>query len=88
MATVSIQKLAKYYKDIQAIENISLDIQDKEFLTVLGPSGCGKTTLLRLIAGLEVPSNGDISRRSTYPREGHSNGFSAIFIVQPHDGVR
>ena len=60
MATVSIQKLAKYYKDIQAIENISLDIQDKEFLTVLGPSGCGKTTLLRLIAGLEVPSNGDI----------------------------
>ena len=60
MATVSIQKLAKYYKDIQAIENISLDIQDKEFLTVLGPSGCGKTTLLRLIAGLEVPSDGDI----------------------------
>jgi multiple sugar transport system ATP-binding protein len=60
MATVSIQKLAKHYKDIRAIENISLDIRDKEFLTVLGPSGCGKTTLLRLIAGLEVPSNGDI----------------------------
>ena len=60
MATVSIQKLAKHYKDIRAIENISLDIRDKEFLTVLGPSGCGKTTLLRLIAGLESLSEGRI----------------------------
>ena len=60
MSTVSIQNLAKHYKDIRAIEDISLDIRDKEFLTVLGPSGCGKTTLLRLIAGLEEPSSGDI----------------------------
>lgn len=60
MATVSIKNLVKKYGDIQALEEISIDVKDKEFLTILGPSGCGKTTLLRLIAGLEVPSSGDI----------------------------
>ncbi|MEE9586316.1 MAG: ABC transporter ATP-binding protein [Nitrososphaerales archaeon] len=60
MATVSLQSLTKYYGDIRAVEGVSLDVQEKEFLTVLGPSGCGKTTLLRLVAGLEVPTKGDI----------------------------
>ncbi|MFQ6135167.1 MAG: ABC transporter ATP-binding protein, partial [Nitrososphaerales archaeon] len=46
--------------DIRAVEGVSLDVQEKEFLTVLGPSGCGKTTMLRLIAGLEVPTKGDV----------------------------
>ena len=53
MATISIQDITKYYGDIQAVEGVSLEVREKEFLTVLGPSGCGKTTLLRLIAGLE-----------------------------------
>jgi multiple sugar transport system ATP-binding protein len=60
MATVSVKDLAKDYDGVQAIDAISLDVLEKEFLTVLGPSGCGKTTLLRLIAGLEVPTGGDI----------------------------
>src|SRR3990170_7317469 len=60
MATVSIKDISKQYGDIQAIEGITFDVQNKEFLTILGPSGCGKTTLLRLIAGLETPTLGDI----------------------------
>ncbi len=45
---------------VQALDNVSLDIRENEFFTLLGPSGCGKTTLLRLIAGFEQPSAGDI----------------------------
>ncbi|MDP7657815.1 MAG: ABC transporter ATP-binding protein [Nitrososphaerales archaeon] len=60
MATVSIQNITKYYGDIRAVDGVNLDVKDKEFLTILGPSGCGKTTLLRLLAGLEAPTKGDI----------------------------
>ncbi len=60
MTTVSLKNISKYYGDIRAVEGVSLDVREKEFLTVLGPSGCGKTTLLRLVAGLETPSSGDI----------------------------
>ena len=60
MATVSIQDITKYYGDIRAVDGVNLDVKDKEFLTILGPSGCGKTTLLRLLAGLEAPTKGDI----------------------------
>ena len=47
--------------DVEAVRSVSLTIGDNEFFTLLGPSGCGKTTLLRLIAGFEAPSRGDIS---------------------------
>ncbi len=60
MATVSLKDLTKYYGDIRAVENVNIDVREKEFLTILGPSGCGKTTLLRMIAGLEAPTKGDI----------------------------
>ena len=47
--------------DVEAVRSVSLTIGDNEFFTLLGPSGCGKTTLLRLLAGFEAPSRGDIS---------------------------
>lgn len=60
--TVSVKQLAKQFRDgTKAVRGIDLDIADGEFLTLLGPSGCGKTTTLRLIAGLEVPTEGTIS---------------------------
>ena len=52
------KKLAK--GKIVAVDNVSLQIQDKEYFSLLGPSGCGKTTLLRLIAGLVQPDEGEI----------------------------
>ena len=46
---------------VTAVDNITLDIQDGEFFSLLGPSGCGKTTTLRMIAGLELPTQGSIT---------------------------
>jgi len=47
-------------EEIKALEDITLEVKPNEFLCIIGPSGCGKTTLLRLIAGLDQPSSGEI----------------------------
>ncbi|MDE0299799.1 MAG: ABC transporter ATP-binding protein [Candidatus Poribacteria bacterium] len=60
MASIELRNITKRFGDIIAVNNLSLEIQDGEFLVFLGPSGCGKTTTLRLIAGLEHPEVGDI----------------------------
>ncbi len=54
---VSLKGITKKFGDLVAVDNLSLDVFEKEFLCLLGPSGCGKTTTLRLIGGLEVPTN-------------------------------
>ena len=61
MAEVKLTGAAKYYGKHRVFENLNLTIQDGECFTLLGPSGCGKTVLLRLIAGFEPPSAGEIS---------------------------
>ena len=60
MARIVLNKLSKHFKGVKAVDNISLEIREGEFLSLLGPSGCGKTTTLRLIAGLETPTSGEI----------------------------
>ncbi|MBM4026714.1 MAG: ABC transporter ATP-binding protein [Planctomycetes bacterium] len=61
MASISLQNVTKIFdRRTTAVANVTLDIADGEFLVLVGPSGCGKTTLLRLIAGLESPTAGDI----------------------------
>ena len=62
MAEVTFKDVDKIYPgDVQAVKDLSLDIQDGEFLVLVGPSGCGKTTALRMVAGLEEISDGTIS---------------------------
>ena len=51
---------SKKTEKLSVLENINLNIEDGEFVCLLGPSGCGKTTLLRLIAGLDTPTSGEI----------------------------
>ncbi|GKT09187.1 hypothetical protein DSTSK_24920 [Desulforhabdus sp. TSK] len=60
MAQVEMKKLTKRFGSAEAVDEVDLAISEGEFLVLLGPSGCGKTTLLRMIAGLEEPSSGEI----------------------------
>src|SRR5881397_3519722 len=62
MASVTLRRLTKTFDAVAkpALHELSLDVRDWEFLVLLGPSGCGKTTALRCIAGLEVPTAGEI----------------------------
>ncbi len=61
MAQVTIENVSKIYPgDVKAVDNLSLEIRDREFLVLVGPSGCGKSTTLRMVAGLEEISDGTI----------------------------
>ncbi|MBG0565168.1 ABC transporter ATP-binding protein [Actinoplanes aureus] len=61
MSTVALKDVTKIWPDgTYAVDNLSLEVQDGEFMVLLGPSGCGKSTVLRMIAGLEDPSEGEI----------------------------
>ncbi len=57
---VQLQSLTKRFDDVTAVDDVSIEIQAGEFFSLLGPSGCGKTTTLRMIAGFEPPSSGEI----------------------------
>ena len=60
MAKVELKEIVKSFGNFKAVNEVSLSINDGEFLVLLGPSGCGKTTILRMISGLESPNEGEI----------------------------
>jgi multiple sugar transport system ATP-binding protein len=60
MARVLIRNLNKMYDEVHAVKDVNLEIRDKEFLVLVGPSGCGKTTTLRMVAGLESITSGQV----------------------------
>lgn len=60
MSIVEIRGIKKHFDDVHAVDGIDLSIEEGELLVILGPSGCGKTTLMRMIAGLEIPTAGEI----------------------------
>ena len=57
---IQLQGISKAFDGETVLDNVSLDIHDKEFITLLGPSGCGKTTTLRIIGGFETPDSGEV----------------------------
>lgn len=82
----------KYFDDNHILKDISFDIVDGEFLTLLGPSGCGKTTLLRCIAGLETIDSGDVllkgeSIRDLAPNKRNVNTVFQSYALFPHLNV-
>jgi len=60
MALLEIQNVSRRFGDFTAVDEVSIAVEAGEFFTLLGPSGCGKTTLLRMIAGFDLPDGGRI----------------------------
>jgi ABC-type Fe3+/spermidine/putrescine transport system ATPase subunit len=89
MPDVRVVNLTKKFGEIVALDNVSLEVFDKEYFALLGPSGCGKTTLLRLVAGLIEPDSGEIyigdKRVDDVPPEDRDIGFVfQTFALFPH----
>jgi spermidine/putrescine ABC transporter ATP-binding subunit len=90
---ISLQNVAKHFGNVRAVDDVSFDIRRGEFFSLLGPSGCGKTTLLRMLAGFEVPTSGAIlidgQDVSTVPP--HARPTNIVFqnyAIFPHLNVR
>ena len=64
MVNLKINNLTKVYNDKTVLNNISFEVNDGEFLSILGPSGCGKTTLLKILIGIESPTSGEIIKNA------------------------
>lgn len=93
MARIELHNLRKNYGSVAAVKNIHLDIEDGEFIVLVGPSGCGKTTTLRMIAGFEDPTEGEIriDGRVVNDLEPRDRGLGMVFqshALFPHKSVR
>ena len=93
MATVKLQHIAKVYDgNVRAVHDFNLDIQDKEFIVFVGPSGCGKTTTLRMVAGLEDISEGelyidDVLVNDVAPKDRNIAMVFQSYALYPHMSV-
>jgi spermidine/putrescine transport system ATP-binding protein len=79
---LSLKGVRKAFGELAAVDGIDLDIAEGEFFTIVGPSGCGKTTLLRMLAGLETPSAGDINIRGVRVNELPANKRPTCMVFQ------
>jgi len=77
-----IENVTKQFGKLHAVNNVSLDIVDGEFFTIVGPSGSGKTTLLRMLAGLEKPSAGDVLLRGKRVNDVPANKRPTCMVFQ------
>jgi multiple sugar transport system ATP-binding protein len=90
---VAIRGVTKRFGDVTAVDDLTLEVADEEFLVLLGPSGCGKSTALRMIAGLEEPTEGtiEIGDRTVNDVEAKDRDIAMVFqsyALYPHMTVR
>jgi ABC-type sugar transport system ATPase subunit len=93
LASVTLDRMSKRFGEVAAVDALSIEIPDGEFLTLLGPSGCGKSTALACIAGLEQPSAGGIvfDGRDVTGLEPHQRNIAMVFqdyALYPHMSVK
>jgi len=89
---IRIENVTKQFGDVYAVDNVSLDIYQREFFALLGPSGCGKTTLLRMLAGFETPTAGRIlidgqDMAAVPPWQRPANMMFQSYALFPHMSV-
>lgn len=89
MARVSLVNLSKHFRDVKAVDSLSLEIPEGSFITLLGPSGCGKSTTLYCIAGLDEATSGDIlfdgkSVKDLSPKERDAALVFQDYALYPH----
>ena len=82
MASIQLQNIVKRYGGFTGVRHMSLEIHDEEFLVLLGPSGCGKTTTMRMIAGLEVPTEGEIIIGDEYVNDVDARDRDVAMVFQ------
>jgi len=93
VAGVRLVGITKRFDGVTAVDGVSLDIADREFMVLLGPSGCGKSTLLRIIAGLEDPSDGEVwigdrEVSDVLPKERDVAMVFQSYALYPHKSVQ
>jgi len=92
MANVRLEHITKRFGDVVAVDDVSIEIEDKNFVALLGPSGCGKTTTLRIVAGLETLTSGDVYIggklvNELSPRERNVAMVFQSYALYPHMSV-
>jgi spermidine/putrescine ABC transporter ATP-binding subunit len=90
---ISLQKISKHFGPVKAVDEVSFEIRRGEFFSLLGPSGCGKTTLLRMLAGFETPTMGEIfidgqPMSAVPPYARPTNMVFQNYAIFPHLNVR
>ena len=90
---ISFQDVSKSFGDVQAVDGANFEINRGEFFSLLGPSGCGKTTLLRMVAGFEMPNSGEVfidgqPMSATPPNHRPVNMVFQNYAIFPHMDVR
>ena len=93
MSGVTLKNVVKQFGAVKVVDNLSIEIQDKEFAVLVGPSGCGKTTVLRMIAGLETVSSGEICIGDTRvndlaPKDRDIAMVFQSYALYPHMNIR
>ena len=90
---ISLRGVSKYFGKVHAVNDVDMDIVRSEFFSLLGPSGCGKTTLLRLLAGFEAPTKGELfiddqPMSAVAPNHRPVNMVFQNYAIFPHLDVR
>src|SRR3954449_2138365 len=92
MSSVTLENVSKRFGEVSAVNDVTIEVKDKEFLVLVGPSGCGKSTCLRMIAGLEEITSGEVrieGRRVNElpPRDRDIGMVFQSYALYPHMSV-
>ncbi len=79
---LKLKDVDKFFNDFVAVDRINLDVKDGEFFTIVGPSGSGKTTMIRMLVGMDKPTNGEISLRGKVINDVPANKRPTCMVFQ------